>query len=128
MFPLVANIQHYAEFLPWCGGTEILENSENLCVARVEIDYMGIKKSFVTANVNTTDEKIEMTLREGPFKHLQGLWQFEPIGNIGSRISLDLEFEFSGLVVERVLGAVFNSIANTMVDSFVRQAEKEYGS
>ncbi len=127
MYPLVTDVDRYAEFLPWCGGTEILEESEGFCVARVDIDYRGIKKSFVTENSNTQDKRIEMHLREGPFKHLEGVWTFDPIGIIGSRISLDLEFEFSGIVVERILGAVFDSIATTMVDSFVKRAEATLG-
>ena len=106
MFRLVADVERYGEFLPWCGGSEVLERDEPYNVARVDIDFKGIRKSFVTENFIKPGESIEMKLREGPFKHLYGIWRFKDLGG-GAKVSLDLEFEFAGALVSRALGPVF---------------------
>jgi len=126
MFDLVADIESYAGFLPWCGGSEVLTRDDTGVVARVDIDFKGIRKSFVTKNTNTLGQSIHMQLREGPFSQLEGIWRFTGLGD-SAKVSLDLEFEFAGGLVGRALGPVFNSIAGTMVDSFVKRAEQVYG-
>jgi ribosome-associated toxin RatA of RatAB toxin-antitoxin module len=70
---------------------------------------------------------IEMRLKEGPFRHLQGYWRFDPLGDEGCKVSLDLEFEFSSRVLGMVIGPVFNQVANSLVDSFQQRALDVYG-
>ncbi|RMD79260.1 MAG: type II toxin-antitoxin system RatA family toxin, partial [Gammaproteobacteria bacterium] len=70
---------------------------------------------------------IEMRLVEGPFRHLQGFWRFEPVGEGGCRVSLDLEFEFASRLMGLALGPVFHQIANTLVEAFSQRAAQVYG-
>jgi len=81
MFVLVADIPSYPQFLPWCGGARILSRDEDLVVASIDIAYKGMHKTFTTRNRMQADKLLEMSLVEGPFRHLHGNWQFLPVGD-----------------------------------------------
>ncbi len=127
MFVLVADVESYGEFLPWCGGTRILSRDEDSVAAAVEIAYSGVHKTFTTINRMQTDKMIEMRLVEGPFKHLFGYWSFLALDERACKVSLDMEFEFSSAMLGLVMGPVFSRIANDLVGSFRRRAEQLYG-
>ena len=126
MYRLVADIESYPEFLPWCGGTQILSTNGDEVRASVEIAYKGVNKSFTTVNREIEGKRIEMSLLEGPFKKLHGIWEFSALDPEASKVSLDLEFEFSNRIIAMTLGKVFSSIADTLVDAFCRRAEEVY--
>jgi ribosome-associated toxin RatA of RatAB toxin-antitoxin module len=127
MYVLVADIESYGKFLPWCGGTRILSRDEDSVTAAVVIAYSGVHKTFTTINRMQTDKMIEIRLVEGPFKHLFGYWQFLALDARACKVSLDMEFEFSNAILGLVMGPVFSRIANDLVGSFCRRAEELYG-
>jgi ribosome-associated toxin RatA of RatAB toxin-antitoxin module len=127
MYDLVADIESYPEFLPWCGGAGIVSHDEKRVVASIKIAYHKIHKTFTTRNVLQPGASMEMQLVEGPFRHLHGLWRFDALDSRSSRISLDIEFDFSNRVVALALGPVFGNIANTLVESFRQRAVAVYG-
>jgi ribosome-associated toxin RatA of RatAB toxin-antitoxin module len=126
MFELVAAIEDYPRFLPWCGGAAILERSAEETLARLDINYHGVRTHFVTANRNERPERIAIELREGPFRQLGGTWRFLSLAATGSKVELELHYEFSTPVLARLIGPVFTHIAHTFVDAFVRRAEDVY--
>lgn len=126
MFDLVNDVAAYPEFLPWCKTAEILEQSKDELTARLLLAKGGIKKSFITKNRMQTGKMIEIRLLEGPFKHLQGFWRFEALGADGCKISLDMEFEFTNILLSMTVGPVFNQIANSLVDAFTKRAGQVY--
>ncbi len=127
MFELVAAIEEYPKFLPWCGGVEIREKGDNTVVASLGIHYHGVRQHFTTSNVNTPYTTIKMQLVDGPFKALDGVWTFKPLREDACKIELDLHYEFSSLILEQLIGPVFGMIANSMVDCFCKRAETVYG-
>lgn len=127
MFDLVADIPAYGEFLPWCPKAQVLERKDNVVTATIQIAYKGLNKSFTTQNALFPGERMEMKLKEGPFSKLEGAWLFQPLSQSGSKISLDLQFEFSNRLLAIALGPVFGGIANSLVDSFRRRAVEVYG-
>lgn len=127
MFALVDQVENYPQFLPWCGGVEIHERSENKLIATLVINYHGIKHSFTTENTNAAPTRMNMRLLEGPFKHLDGTWHFKPLRSDACKIDFDLHYEFSNKVIEKIIGPVFEKIANSFVDSFRHRAETVYG-
>ena len=127
MFDLVADIEAYPEFLPWCSAAKIAHKSADEVTATIDIQKAGVEKSFTTHNRHQVRKMIEMRLVEGPFQRLEGYWRFDPLGDSGCKVSLDLEFEFSSRVLGMVIGPIFNQIANTLVDSFQRRAVDVYG-
>ena len=127
MFDLVAKVEDYPKFLPWCGGVEVKERGEDTVVASLAIHYHGIRQSFTTSNVNTPSSSIKMRLVDGPFKTLDGTWTFKALREDACKIELDLHYEFSSIILEQLIGPVFGMIANSMVDSFCKRAETVYG-
>lgn len=127
MFDLVNDIEAYPEFLPWCSGSRIIKREGSIVEAEVMVSKGGFKKSFSTRNLNEEDRKITVALLEGPFSSLEGVWEFIPLREDASKISLDLEFEMSGKLASLAFGAVFNQICNTMVSSFTTRAKQVYG-
>jgi ribosome-associated toxin RatA of RatAB toxin-antitoxin module len=127
MYRLVADIESYPGFLPWCGGAKVLSADQEVVEAEIEIDYKGVKKGFTTRNRLQQDKTMEMHLVDGPFKKLQGFWRFDPLDDNACKVSLDLEFEFSNRLVGMTVGRVFNEIAGKMVDSFCQRADEVYG-
>jgi ribosome-associated toxin RatA of RatAB toxin-antitoxin module len=127
MFELVDRVEDYPEFLPWCGGTELLERSETVTAARIHINYHGIKAHFATENPKEAPHRMDIHLRDGPFRRLEGGWRFTALGDVGCKIEFRLQYEFSSKVLEKALGPVFSHIIGSFVDSFVKRAHQVYG-
>ncbi len=128
MFRLVDDVERYPEFLPWCASAREISREGNVVTGCVELAKGGVHKSFTTRNVLSPPEKIEMSLVEGPFKHLHGFWRFQPLKNgEACKVSLELDYEFSNRLVSLAIGPVFNTVANSLVDAFVARARKIYG-
>jgi ribosome-associated toxin RatA of RatAB toxin-antitoxin module len=127
MFDLVNDIEAYPKFLPWCGGSRILNQGEDFVEAELLIAKAGFNKAFSTHNTLQGD-KIMVSLLDGPFSHLQGSWHFLPLREDASKISLNLEFEMSGKLANLAFGTLFNQICNTMVEAFTQRAKTIYGA
>ena len=127
MYALVDDIGAYANFLPWCSQSTVLNRDANSVEASLEIKYSKLQKSFTTRNVNSPHQVIEMQLVDGPFKHLHGKWMFTPLGQDGTKIELQLEFEFASKMMDLTVGPVFSHIANSLVDAFTKRAKDVYG-
>ena len=127
MFDLVNDIESYPKFLPWCAGSRIIKREDDIVEAELTISKSGFKKSFSTRNLIDKGGRITVSLLDGPFSHLDGVWNFMPLRENASKISLDLEFEMSSVLANLAFGAVFNQICNTMVASFTSRAKEVYG-
>lgn len=127
MFALVDKVEDYPKFLPWCGGVEVVQREGNQLVATLLINYHGVRQSFTTRNTNMPPQSMKMVLVEGPFKHLEGTWDFKPLRPDACKIDFNLHYEFSSRVLEAIIGPVFSMIANSFVDSFCKRAEVVYG-
>jgi ribosome-associated toxin RatA of RatAB toxin-antitoxin module len=127
MFELVERVEDYPLFLPWCGGAQVHEHTEDVMVATLRIDYLGLRQSFTTENRHVRDQSISMTLRDGPFSKLDGQWVFAPLRADACKIEFSLDYVFAGALLSRVLSPVFDQIAGSFVDAFVRRAETLYG-
>ncbi|PLK48869.1 type II toxin-antitoxin system RatA family toxin [Uliginosibacterium sp. TH139] len=124
MFRLVDGVEDYAAFLPWCGGGEVLERSVEHAVAVVHIRYHGIKAHFSTVNEIEPGRRIRMRLREGPFRKLDGEWNFTPLTEAACKVEFVLHYEFSSSLLEKVLGPVFSQITGSFVEAFIRRADQ----
>ena len=127
MFHLVDDVERYPKFLPWCGRGEVVSRQGPELVASLHIDYLKIRQHFTTRNYNHDDYSIDMTLVDGPFEHLNGRWRFIPLGELGCKIEFRLSYAFSSKILEKIIGPVFSHISGTLVDCFIREADKRYG-
>ncbi len=133
MYDLVTGIEDYPVFLPWCASADVLERHDDGVTARLGLAYMGVKHAFTTRNEHVTAESVIVKLVDGPFSLLDGTWFFRPLGRPGSdqqacKIEFDLRYAFSSPALETVVSPVFDKVANTFVDSFVKRAEAVYGA
>ncbi len=126
MYNLVLDVNRYHEFLPWCSQSSAVSLTEQIQDGKITINHSVFKKTFVTRNTLVKDQKIKIKLLEGPFKKLDGVWEFTFLDKDCSKISLHLDFEFSSKIISMSLGPVFSQIANSMVDSFCQRAVSIY--
>jgi len=122
VYALVADIERYPEFLPWCSYAKILRALDHVVEASLTITKGGLSKNFSTRNLMTPYNNIEMYLLEGPFKHFYGLWRFDEHPH-GCHITLELEFSFDNKLLSMMLEPIFQPIANNLLDAFAKRAE-----
>ncbi len=133
MFDLVAHIESYPQFLPWCQKAEILSRGDHSVTAKLYLSYAGVKQSFTTHNRYESGKTLDVALVDGPFSDLHGLWKFHALQGLGQapgsacKIEFDLRYQFSHRSLELLVSPVFDRIANTFVDAFVKRAENVYG-
>ena len=132
MYDLVTGVEQYPQFLPWCDRADVLERHEAGVTARLGLAYMGVRHAFTTRNDHVPGESVTVQLVDGPFSLLDGTWLFHALGRPGSeaeacKIEFDLRYAFSSVALEAVVSPVFDKIASTFVDSFVKRAEAVYG-
>lgn len=128
MFALVDGISEYPRFLPWCSKSEVLSRSDKEVIATLEVNWKGIHKKFTTKNILNAPDSMEMKLLNGPLQHMEGIWNFIPLDEKACKVTLDLDFEFTGSIVDRLFQPVFQHIANTLVDAFCKRAVAIYGN
>ena len=124
MFQLVDSVENYPQFLPWCGSTQINERDNNKTIASIEINYKGIRQTFTTENTKKQNQEMIIKLIDGPFKSLSGEWMFKNLDKDSCQIELKLEYEFSNVILEKLISPVFNMIANTFIDEFIKEANR----
>jgi ribosome-associated toxin RatA of RatAB toxin-antitoxin module len=127
MFDLVADVERYQEFLPWCSDSALVSHDGRRLCGRIEVSRLGITQAFSTCNELDPPQRMGIELQEGPFKSLHGEWQFLPLREDACKVSLRLEFEFSGRLIDAAFGKVFRQVANSLVESFVKRAREVYG-
>lgn len=127
MFDLVNRIEDYPQFLPWCKETTVYSRDGNEVKARIVVAKGAIRHSFATVNRLQQNKIIEVRLLEGPFRRLEGFWQFEAIETGGCRINFNLDFEFSNKLINLTTGPVLQKVAGSFIEAFCQRAKEIYG-
>jgi len=128
MFALVSEIESYPGFLPWCDKAVVSERAPGRTVATLRINFRGLKEEFTTENLSRPNERIDMRLVSGPFRSLEGSWRFTPLSDGACKVELSLRYEFANALVGKLVGAVFDEIADSLVDAFARRADQRSGA
>lgn len=126
MYDLVNDVESYKEFLPGCVGGKVLEFDGQSMLASVDVSKAGISKTFTTRNQLVQDKRIELTLENGPFKQLLGLWRFTELTEDACKVDFELDFEFASPVVDLAFGKVFKELMASMVTAFTSRAKVIY--
>lgn len=127
MFDLVADVEKYPQFMPWCGGTTVSHRNDAGMQASITIALAGFKQTFTTRNTHQYPHKIELELVDGPFSMLKGEWIFTPLTEDACKVIFTLQYEFSSRTLETLVGPIFNRIASSFIDSFTQRASNCYG-
>ena len=125
MFGLVNDIAAYPRRFDWCDDAQVLEAGPERVVARLELGVSGFRTWFTTENALSPPHHIDMRLRDGPFKRLEGRWQFHALDETACKVSLALDFEPQSSLMLPVLSLGLRGLADRMVDDFVRVADAE---
>ena len=134
LFDVVAAIEHYPDFLPWCIGSRITRREENTVWADLIVGFGVLRETFtskVTLSAPHSDDsagRIDVTYLNGPFRRLDNHWIFQPAENGHCRIDFYIDFEFRSHLLQRLMGAVFNEAVRRMVSAFEARAHKVYGA
>ena len=127
MFLLINDVDSYPQFLPDCGGSKIVNEDETSMTASILVSKGGIKKWFTTENTLVKNEKVVLSLVDGPFKYLKGEWLLTPLSDEACKIHFELDYEFSNKVLALAFGRVFTNLTNNIVQAFTVRAKKVYG-
>ena len=127
MYALVDDVAAYPTFLRWCSAVTVHSRDDDHVEASLELQRGTLSKTFTTRNSLDPGKAIHIALVGGPFSHLSGGWHFEQLGQDGSKVSLQLEFEFESRMTDMLFGRYFEDICNSLVDSFTQRANDIYG-
>src|SRR5712691_10028184 len=127
LFALVADIERYPEFLPWCVGARIRERKPGLIVADLIIGFRLFRERFTSRVALDPPRRIDVAYSEGPFRYLNNHWVFEPAPG-GCRIDIFVDFEFKSRLLQKVIALVFGEAVRRMVGAFEARARNLYGS
>lgn len=125
MFDIVNDVEAYPQRFFWCAGAKVLTREPGALTARLEMRIAGMVQAFTTRNTLDPPQRISMQLVEGPFKQLSGTWEFAALGDSGCKVSLALDFDYSGRLMAPIMRAGFQKLADRMVDEFCQQAESK---
>jgi ribosome-associated toxin RatA of RatAB toxin-antitoxin module len=130
MYTLVTGVLQYPQFLPWCDHAKVLSQEQDSMEAEIGILFSGVRQAFVTRNTHTPGARVDMQLIKGPFSQLHGQWNFHVLGDGSQRackVELLLHYGFDNAALAKVVGPVFDKIAGSLVDAFVKRAQQVYG-
>ncbi len=125
MFDLVNDIAAYPRRFRWCSAAQILEQGDDRLVARLDLGLGSFSTWFMTENTLVRPQRIDMQLRDGPFKRLHGRWAFHSLAEDACKVSLELEFEPKSRLLAPALALGFQGLADRMVNDFVRVADEQ---
>ncbi len=127
MFALVEDVANYPEFLPWCTAAVVHSRGDDHIEASLSLKRAGVSKTFRTRNRTWPGERMDIALVGGPFRTLEGGWQFRQLGGEGCKVSLQLQFEFENRVTDTLFGRYLEESCNSLIDSFTERAHRIYG-
>jgi len=127
MFRVVQDVPSYPEFLSWCLGATVHEETAEFQLASLEVKVGGIVTSFTTRNRFVPGELLTLALVDGPFSHLTGEWQFKALSEEGSKVTLSMNFDFSSSVISSAFRRGFAHIADKLVYDFGKRADAIHG-
>ena len=132
LYTLVADIEKYPEFLPWCVAARITKRECKILFADLVIGFKMFREGYTSkvdliAPATPGDPHIiDVTLVKGPFSHLTNRWEFAPTEQ-GTKLTFDLDFAFKSKILEKAIGTLFEKATNKMVEAFEQRAEALYG-
>ena len=127
IFELINDVSAYPEFMDGCVGAEVLSESDDAMVARLDLSRAGVRQSFTTRNALQRPLEIKLELVDGPFESFAGRWTLLALNEQACKVSLFLSFTLNSSVLSAAARQLFNGAANSMVDAMVKRAKVVYG-
>ena len=128
MFDLVARVDRYPEFLPWCIAARIRSRQGNELVADLVIGFKMFRERYTSRVTLERPRQIHVSYIEGPLKHLTNHWVFAPHPSGGTEVDFYVDFEFNSKVLQTLIGALFHEALRRLVAAFEERARRLYGA
>lgn len=122
VYELIADVERYPEFLPWCTSARIEAREPGAVVATLGVRRGLLRSEFTTRNALDPGRSVSMRLVRGPFRELEGDWTLTPIGARGTRVDLHMRFALANPLTAAMLEPLFAEITSQLVDAFVARA------
>jgi coenzyme Q-binding protein COQ10 len=127
MYRVVADIEHYPQFLPWVAALRVVSRQENALIAEMAVGYGPFRERYTSrVSLDPKAHAIDVVEIEGPFRRLENHWRFTQVmtdtGGEGCRIDFSIIFEFSNPLLQTAAGMAFEKVLLTMTDAFVARA------
>jgi len=128
LFAMVADVERYPEFLPWCLAARVTRREEGFMWADLVIGFTMVRERFSSrVEIDREGRRIEVREVNGPFKHLSNRWVFEPDPR-GCVVDFAVDFEFRSPVLRQIMGVFFHEAVRRMVRAFEERARRLYGT
>lgn len=132
MFDLVADVERYPEFLPLCEGLRVLKREERgdleIIVAAMDVGYKAIRETFTSrVTLDRAALLVAVDLVDGPFRKLENRWRFIPSG-AGTDVRFAISYEFKSMMLQLLMGAMFDQAFRRFAEAFELRARKVYGA
>ncbi len=125
IYDLVADVERYPEFLPWCVGARVRDQSETSLLADLAIGIKMVRERY-TSRVHLGDGEIRIEYVDGPFRYLTNHWWFEPVLG-GTQVRFEIDFEFKSKILQTLATGLFTEVVKRMVAAFEARADALYG-
>lgn len=126
IYMLVNDIEAYPHYMDGCVGASVISTDASHMEARLDLARGGISQSFTTRNELHPYERIQLTLKDGPFDHFDGAWRFQALAENACKVSLDLEFRVRGGLLTAAAAHLLERVTGNLVDAVVRRAQEVY--
>jgi len=124
LYDLVADIESYPKFIPWCEGARVYEQEGNVALADLIIHFRGVTGKYTSRVLLDEKEKeISVELAQGPFHHLYQGWKFKKIPQ-GTRVEFDIDFKIRNFIIEKVADLMFDEACKKMMEAFTKRAHE----
>ena len=127
LFALVADVERYPDFLPWCVASRIRRRDGDVFFADLVIGFKMVRERFTSKVTLSRPDRVDVTYTEGPFHHLNNHWVFRPLPDGNTEIDFYVDFEFRSKLLQTLIGALFNEAVKMMVSAFEKRARQLYG-
>ena len=125
IYSIVADIEQYPIFLPWCESSEIIQSHEDIVVAKLCLNILGFRTSITTENQMQKSENIKMTLKSGPFRKFNASWFFEPQSVSTTQVTYVMNYQLINPILERIIEKNIDSFVDQLMESFTNKYYQE---
>ena len=130
LFDLVADVDKYPRFLPWCVAARVRHRTGNQLLCDLTIGFGPFRESFTSRVTLDRPRRVNVKYESGPFRYLNNQWDFGPhaLGDtLGTEVAFFVDFEFRSRILQAAIGLVFNEAVRRMVNAFLKRAHDVYG-
>ncbi len=123
MYRVVAEVEHYPEFLPWVVGLRVKSRSAQVVMAEMLVGYGSFREKYTSrVTLDPEHRRIDVVQTEGPFRKLENHWRFTPTDG-GCEVDFAIDFAFRNRILGAVAGAAFEKVLLKMTEAFEARAK-----